>query len=541
MLDLVSRWIARSHGVKPEVGVDVRKVRVPMPDGVELRADLYAPRGRERGPIVLLRTPYGRLMGLGIGTPFATRGYFVLVQSCRGTAGSGGRFSPHRDEHDDGLATVAWLEDQPYFDGAIFTFGPSYLGYVQWAIARDAPPSVRAMAMKVTMADFSRNTYLGDSLQLQLPFGWAHLMVSTARPAGLLRYLWSRLTGRPVITPRQWRTLPLDQLDLATVGRRISFWRDWLQHASADDTWWRPTDFHQTIPEVDRPISMLAGWHDIFTPGSLTDFAALQAADKPARLTVGPWTHMAREGDDHAIHDALDWFAEHLGEPHEPRTAPVRLFVMGPDEWRDFDRWPPRDSTPTPFYLHAGGRVSRERPEDGPPDTWIYDPDDPTPSIGGPGLTSPTFSVDNAALEARDDVVCFTSDVLDEALEIIGPVSAQLHVTSTAASADYFVRLCDVDEAGVSRNVSDGLQRVDGSVEPQLVTVEMWPTAYRFARGHRVRVQVSSGAFPRWARNLGTGAPIGTSSELRIAEQAVHHPPAAPSALLLPVYTARTR
>jgi putative CocE/NonD family hydrolase len=301
-------------------------------------------------------------------------------------------------------------------------------------------------------------------------------------------------------------------------------------------------NFHRTISDVRRPVTLVAGWYDIFTPWSLRDFTALQRAGAPVRITIGPWRHTDQEGVDLAVHDALDWYAHHLGERPSERTEPVKLFVVGAQEWRHFDQWPPKQSTPTTWHLQPGAGLAEHPAPDSPPDRYRYDPADPTPSLGGPSLMPPLpYAVDNRPLESRSDVICFTSAPLAGDFDVIGVPAAELFVSSSAASADFFVRLCDVDEAGVSRNVCDGLQRVAIRADrsPQPVRVELWPTAYRFRRGHRLRAQISSGAFPRWARNLGTGEPLGTGTELRVAEQSIHHSPGHPSTLTLPITRVR--
>jgi putative CocE/NonD family hydrolase len=538
-MQILSRLATRQLGLIPRYAVEVRRnLRVKLADGVELLTDVYAPKGLARSPTLLIRSPYGRRpFGFSMARPFATQGYHAVVQSCRGTAGSSGVFDPHHDEHADGLETVGWIKRQSWFDGSIVTYGPSYLGYTQWAIAQAAGPEVKAMAMQVTLSNFAQMTYAGSSLMLENALSWTHMMTSMKTLHGKLRIAVQMLLRRPALSARQLLCLPLATLDEVSTRERVPFWRDWMEHCSADDPWWRPMDFHRTIPEVRRPISLVAGWQDIFAPWSLRDFAALRRAGAPVRILVGPWRHVERDIGPVAVQEALDWFSHHLGERPSARTRAVKLFVMGADEWRDFDQWPPKETVPATWYLHPGLELADHPAADSPPDRYRYDPADPTPSVGGPALSARPFSVDNRPLESRSDVLCFTSERLADDLDVIGVPVAELHVSSSAASADFFVRLCDVDEAGVSRNVCDGLQRIpirpDSS--PQQVRVELWPTAYRFLRGHRLRVQVASGAFPRWARNLGTDDPLATGTQMRVAEQSIHHSPAHPSGLVLPI------
>jgi putative CocE/NonD family hydrolase len=276
----------------------------------------------------------------------------------------------------------------------------------------------------------------------------------------------------------------------------------------------------------------------------MQDFIALRKAGCESRITIGPWRHTDAELMQAGMHDAIDWFARHLpkdGRKEDTsKSQPVKLYVVGANEWRYFDEWPPRESVIEPWYLQPQRKLLDRVASESQADSYRYDPAAPTPSVGGPSLESEPFAVDNTTLEERSDVLTYTSEPLPQPRDIIGPVTAELYVSSNAASADFFVRLCDVDVKGVSRNICDGLQRVqiaasvDKSLTPQRVQVELWPTAYRLAPGHRLRVQISSGAFPRWARNPGSIEPIARATELRSATQSIHHSPTCPSAVMLP-------
>lgn len=510
-----------------------------MPDGVDLVTDLYLGNANAGAPVILIRSPYGRSVLLAAATayPLASQGFNAVLQSCRGTFGSGGRFDPHHDEARDGLATLEWIKQQPWYGGSIGTFGPSYLGYTQWAIAASAGPEVKAMAMQATLADFSRMTYAGNSFSLQNALTWTHMVNMMSRRRFLmLRFLIPGLRNLFAIRDQQWWTLPLASMDEQVVGERVAFWQDWMTYASADDPWWAPMDFHKSIAQVRRPISMVAGWFDIFVHWQMQDFAALRTANRESRITVGPWRHTDPELAHAGVHDAIAWFKQQLlGQGSATPAKPIKLYVMGADEWRHFDEWPPRESVGEHWYLQPKAKLLDRLAPDCLADSYSYDPADPTPSVGGPALASLPFSVDNTQLEARSDVLTYTSAPLPGQRDIIGPVSAELYVSSTASSADFFVRLCDVDAAGISRNICDGLQRVSTeSSEPKRVHVEMWPTAYRVAEGHRLRVQISSGAFPRWARNLGGAEPMARATRLDSATQSVHHSPSCPSAIIVP-------
>lgn len=533
-MPLLSRIAERVLDLPPAPTRDVevrRGLRVPMPDGVELLADRYAPRRVRDAPTILIRTPYGRggLMGAGLCRPFAERGYQVLVQACRGTGGSGGRFDPFGHERADGLATLDWIDRQPWFRGRLLTFGPSYLGYAQWAMAPDAGDRITAMVPLLTASQFRDQTYLGDSYTLRGTLNWTALMAS--RQDGPLRALMHDLRGRRRALAAM-EHLPLAEADTVATGRRVEWFQQWLTAESRGHPYWEPERDHRArVGEVRAPVSMVGGWYDLFLLSQLEDYAALRAAGREPYLTIGPWTHSDRAALGVAVNEALDWFRAHVtGDRGALRADPVRLYVQGAEEWRDYPEWPPPGAEPQTWYLQPGGGLAPHSPAGSEPSRFRYDPADPTPGVGGPLLDGKAGGrKDNAALEARSDVLVFTSAALAGPVEVIGPVCARVELRSNRAHTDVFVRVCDVDPRGRSLNVCDGLQRVTPERFPadadgvRSVRVDLWPTAYRFRAGHRIRVQVSGGSFPRFARNPGTGEPLGTATRLLPADQEVFH------------------
>jgi len=532
-VNVFSHLLQRQLKLSPPATRDLvvqRDLRVPMNDGVELLADHWAPRvPGEALPTALIRTPYGRggVFGTALARPLAERGYQVLIQSTRGGFGSGGSFAPMRQEREDGLATLDWVIKQPWFGDAMVLYGLSYLGYVQWSVADRLPPQVKAMIPQVTESALTLEFLRADGLSLETPFGWGVLVGSQERRLALLRQpAQTRRTGRAL------GTLPLARADVAALGEGSPYIQDILAH-DADDPYWEPIDHRHRVAETSVPVSSIGGWYDIFLPGQLRDFRVLQDAGREARLTVGPWTHT--EFNNVAIQEALEFGLAHARGEQPPGRAPVRLYVMGDDAWRDFESWPPSGYSPQRFHLQSGGALSAEPAADSAPDEYRYDPADPTPAAGGVRMVKDSGRVENTALEARPDVLTYTTAVLADDVEVVGEVSAEVWFRSSLPYADVFVRLCDVDEQGRSFNVCDGLVSLTGADELSCATVRLWPTAYRFRRGHRIRVQVSSGAFPRYARNPGTGEGPATASTLRAADQAVHHDSAHPSAVILPV------
>lgn len=535
-MNAMSHLLQRILRLDPPLTRDViveRNLRVPMPDGVELLADRWLPRhGGDGLPTALVRSPYGRagLVGAIQGRSLAERGFQVLIQSARGTFGSGGVFDPMRQEREDGLASLEWVVKQPWFGESIVLVGASYLGYVQWAVADSLPPQVKAMIPQMTESALTLEFFREDGFSLETPFVWGVTVANQERRGALPRQL---AAGRK--NARALFTLPLADADVAATGRRVDYVQDILTHG-ADSPRWNGLDHRHRVAGVTVPVSSIGGWYDIFLPGQLRDFQALQQAGRPARLTIGPWTHISV--DSVPMREVLTFGLAHARGEQPPERAPVRLYVTGEEAWRDFESWPPSGYAPIRFHLQPAGALSGGLPGDSTPDRYRYDPADPTPAVGGV-RGSGGGRKDNTKLEARPDVLIYTTDVLDEDVEVIGEVSAEIWFRSSLPHADVFVRLCDVDSRGRSVNVCDGLVSRTGADELSLATVRLWPTAHRFRRGHRIRVQVSSGAFPRYARNPGTGQPHATATELRAADQEVHHDAAHPSAIILPALNQR--
>ena len=526
---MLERIIDRVLGLPPAVvpnPVVRRDIAIPMPDGVTLLADWYRPPGSEPLPVVLVRTPYGRSGPLGslFGSVFARRGFQVINQSTRGTFGSGGEFRPFHHEKDDGLATVAWLRAQPWCDGRVAMAGASYLGHTQWAIAPYVDPPLDAMCLGITASEFVSTFYPGGALALDDMVGWSALIGRQEDRFAQVRSMLRRPRVRKAMS-----TLPVSRADVAAVDRKVSFLAEVSGNAETPEFW---SDIVHKAAGVTTPISMVSGWYDLFLPSQLRDFQELRAAGNPVRITIGPWSHGEPASMGPMVKDQSEFLAAHLlGDRTALHRAPVRIYLQQARRWLDFEEWPPK-STDQRLYLPN----LSEQPDDSGPDEFTYDPADPTPSIGGPLLSGKNKQQDNKAIEARADVLVYTGEPLAADLDVIGEPTASVYLETDRANADVFVRLCDVDTRGVSRNVTEGIVRlheqVDGTVE-----VVLYPTAYRFRRGHRLRVQIAGGAFPRFSRNHGTGEPVASA----IATQKCHvrgfHDVNHPSFLTLPVFS----
>ncbi|GAA4230674.1 CocE/NonD family hydrolase [Actinomadura meridiana] len=527
-----------------------RDLPVTMPDGVTLLTDRYVPSGVERPPTLLVRTPYGRRgpAALANGLLFVPFGFQLVVQSVRGTGGSGGEFDPLGRERDDGLATVEWLKRQPWFHGSFGVFGPSYLGYAAWAVAAEAGPELKAMSLQITASSFRDAAYVGGSFALESTLTWTDL---THRQRGPFGMLTAPLTARRHAVRAARSGRPLSELDVLAGGEPMRFYQDLLANHTAvsladratGNGYWDDRDFSGTVGNVTAPATLLGGWYDVFLPWQVRDYLALRAAGHVPYLTIGPWWHTDARHGLVTIRESLAWFRAHLlGDPSGLRRDPVRVYVTGAGEWRHYRDWPPPGTRRARWHLHAGRGLGEDGPADAPASTYRFDPARPTPALGGPTLLGSSRPVDNRPLERRPDVLVFTSPALTADLDVVGPVSADLFVRSDREHTDFIVRLCDVAPDGASRNVCEGGLRLPAATDRPVgtrgvrrVTVDLWPTGHRFARGHRVRVHVTSGAHPKVAANPGTGEPLATASRRVTAHQEVFHDPDHPSAIILPI------
>lgn len=493
---------------------------IPMRDGTTLRADVYLPTSKGPHPTVLLRSPYGRGPGFAVtmAVPFAARGYAVVMQSVRGTFGSGGEFTPVVNEEHDGQDTVVWLREQPWFDGRLATLGPSYLAYTQWALALDPPPELKAMILHIGPHDLAQAGMIDGAFQLTNLAIWTDLLAHQEQ-VGWLRGIVRLTTAERRLGPH-FGVLPLQGLAERFGGNPAPWFDEWLAHPDLEDPYW---DRYRATPAVHSstvPALLIGGWQDWFVEQTLYQYAVLRDRGVDVALTLGPWTHLTIDAAVTAP-ESLAWLTTHLpvdgAPPAEPRPDRVRVHVSGARTWRTMPDWRPATTERT-FYLAAEGRLADDAPAEAGETTFTYDPMDPTPSVGGRILANSAGQRDNRALEARDDVRTFTTSPLRKPVEVQGGVRVRLVVESDNAYADLFVRLCDVEPNGKSVNITDRLVRLDPAPgeEPhagqRTVELTLVETAHRFRAGHRIRLQVSGGAHPRYARNLGTGEPLGEAT-----------------------------
>jgi putative CocE/NonD family hydrolase len=554
---LVSYWVLPREGVRgPEYSVRIeRGAAMVTSDGIRLVADIYHPRSAEPAPTILVRIPFTRTFknGLGVdavGKFWATRGYHVVIQGTRGRYKSGGNFYPLAPERRDGIETLQWLARQPWFDGRLGMWGGSAFGHTQWAVADQTGPGPTAYIIQIASSDFHGMFYPGGAFSLESALFWAVRSRGSEDEDPDFRAL-----------ERGFRGFPLIEADDRAV-RDIGFFDDWVKHPGPD-AYWRDIDGQDRAKTIQAPALLMAGWYDPFLPTQLRDFETIRKDAAPhvaagSRLIVGPWTHAdhvrfpdgTTAGDYRpaSVAPSMPWFDHYLlGRPLDASlAAPVRIYVMGENVWRDEQEWPLTRARETAFYLssdgHAntaagGGRLLAARPSrEETADTYDYDPRDPVPSRGGAMLGPRAGIAAQDDVESRPDVLVYTSEVLDDDMEVTGLVRAVLHVDTTAPNTDFTAKLVDVHADGRAFNVCDGvLRRRFSGRHAQEITIDLWSTSMLFRRGHRIRVEVSSSNFPRYDRNPNTGGDVATETRPVPAKQTVYHGVRTPSRILLPI------
>ncbi len=538
--------------------------RVSLRDGVELSADIYRPAAVGQFPVILTRTPYNKSTErgnhLGVGKYFASRGYVYVAMDVRGRGDSDGAFVPYRNEGADGFDSIEWCAKQPWSSGKIGTIGSSYLGYDQWLAALQQPPHLTTMIVLVTPPD----PFVESPTGLQSPsyLSWYHLLLGhTLHNAAAVD--WNAL----------YLHLPLSTMDEAG-GFHAPYWQDILNHPGIN-SWWEPLIYQNKFDRVKLPILHVSGWYDDEQAGAVMNYigmtqkSATAEARKSQKLLMGPWPHAvnstrklgAVDFGPAALIDLdgyeLRWFDHWLkaAENGIMAEAPVRIFVMGRNEWQDQADWSIRGTQFVKYYLSSNGRanslfgdgtLSAQAAASVVPDRFPYNPLDPVPFImestyaqlGGPD--------DYRPVERRDDVLVYTSESLEAARVICGPVRAHLSASSSAVDTDFMVKLIDVWPSGFAQRLTDGMVRAryrDGGdksswIEPGKIygfDVDAWNTCQEFGKGHKIRVEVASSAFPKYDRNQNTGEALGKSANTKVAEQTIYHDAQHPSYVILPI------
>ena len=596
-----------------------KDVMIAMRDGVRLCADIYRPARNGapapgKFPIILERTPYGKGYIGAFANAFVPRGYVVVVQDVRGRYQSEGKWVPIRDDPNDGFDTAKWLGEQPWSDGNIGTMGSSYDGATQHAMAIANAPYLKAMVPRNAMSDFGRyGVRHNGAFELRF-FNWV-LTMGNAIATNSIRDAAARAASDPAAAPalaematrvREYvRNLPLRPG--TTPLKFAPDYESWIVEAMGHgdyDAFWKDSGssvIDHLAEYKDVPEYHTTGWYDSWgTPVANLNFPELRKAKKSLqRLIVGPWIHSSENlsyaGEAQFTPDAaldlnafhLRWFDHWLkgidnGVDREP---PVRIYVMGGGDghktaegrifvgghWRDEQEWPPARAVPTPYYLHAGGVLSADKSGEAAPITYLFDPKNPVPTLGGNISSQGTLMTQGAAdqrcrtdfwlctdsrpLSARNDVVVFQTPPLAEPMEVTGRLIVKLWASSNALDTDFTAKLIDVYPpsadfpAGVDLNVGDSIVRAryrnGGKAElltPRQAyefTIEMYPTSLLFQKGHRIRLDISSSNFPRFDVNPNTGEALNNNRRVQVAENTIYLDATHPSRIILPVIPAR--
>lgn len=544
---LLSRLAAQIGKLPPRTIKDVeidRDVRIPMADGAELLADRYYSPSSYRQPLLLARSPYGRrgLVGFQYGQLLAERGFQVLVQSTRGAYGSGGELTPMVCEAADGQATVEWMRRQTWFPGSFGVIGASYMGFAGWALALDPPPELKALALHIVPHQWNTVAYPGGAYALETTLAWASDIVGPPLSDSIVRNLIDLYRPTPARERRMrdaFRVLPLAKAAQELFGGKdVSYVQEWLAHGPSD-SFWDAYDASKALERVNVPTFLLSGWQDIFRDQTLAAYQHLRVRGVPVELTIGPWSHFGLAEDwPLLVKESLSFLQRNLAHSEGIRKPALRVHVGGTDRWREMESWPPGEPSDAVYFLQPDAGLAVTPPMSTQPTCYRYDPTHPTPSVGGPTLADDAGSRDNRGLESREDVLTFTTSELQQTVAIAGSPRIELCFRSTARQTDFVARLCDVDQQERSFNVTDGVLRIgtdsrDGQ-QPGKLQLTLSPVAYEFKPGNRIRLQLSSGAHPRYARNGGDGGPLATSTAMSPADQEVYHDPDYPSSLVLP-------
>jgi uncharacterized protein len=509
------------------------EIGLTMTDGVSLSTAVFVPKGKGPFPTVLVRTPYDRKADEWMGKVFNLFRIAVVLQDVRGKFQSEGVFYPFVNERSDGLVTLQWIRDQPWSNGIVGGYGASYLGITQWAVA----DSLDCMNLLVSGANLYEFLYPDGLFSLQSALTWG----SGAADQKSNRVDPERLAAG-------FRTLPVSVADDSTI-KDIDFLNDWMLHEQYDAFWERMNFRGNT----DARLLSVAGWYDIFLKSQIADFQALEVnGSSDHRMIIGPYFHGSPgEKIDYGgekktgkpavlfkyIRKELKGKKAKLGSPlHDTR---YNLFIMERNEYIGSDVWPPVATSMIPFYVGTGGYLD-ERPFADPGTlSYRYDPGDPYPSIGGTVLgdgVGPALQNENLT---RSDQLVFEKRVDGKPLVLLGPIRAELWLSSTAACSDFIVCLQDRFPDGRIINIQEGGARVsfDGQ-EAVKAGISVWATGYQLNPGHTLRVVITSSWFPRFNRNLNTCEPMYRATRIEKAGQTVLFGTNTPSAIYLPVYQA---
>ena len=555
-----------------EVTVE-RDLAVKMRDGVTLRADVCRPKADGKFPVLLTRTPYDKNAVMGNCLRWAAHGYVVIAQDVRGRFASEGEWYPFKYESQDGYDTVEWAAGLPYSNGKVGMLGGSYVGATQFLAAIARPPHLAGICPNYTASNYHDGwTYQGGAFEQWFNESWT---------TGLAKNTLSRRVEAGGDAVSWTQTLPLlnyPVLETPPAEGLAPYFTDWLAHPNYDD-YWKQWSIEDHYAQIQVPVYSMGAWYDLFLGGTLRNYerlkkeAGTEAARRGQRLMIyvgghaGGWDTQKVGSVDFGSKLPFDlgdvilrWYDSLLkGEANGiEREKPVRIFVMGKNDWRDEDDWPLERAKTTRYYLHStkaangiegGGTLSTVAPGDEKADQYVYDPSDAVPTIGGPLCCGPyptgVGPEDQRPAEARADVLVFSTPAFTKDTEVTGPISLDLYVSSSAVDTDFTGKLVDVWPNGFAQNLTEGILRLryrNSQEKAELgnpgevyhVRVDLWATSNVFLAGHKLRLEVSSSNFPRFDRNLNTGAEQARATRMMKATNVIYHDKTRPSALVVP-------
>jgi len=570
---LILLLAGRAAAQNNEITVEHNAIAV-MRDGAKLRADIYRPKREGKFPVLLVRTPYDKTQELEFGVRAATRGYVVMAQDVRGRYQSEGEWYPFKNESQDGYDTVEWAAALPYSNGKVGMFGGSYVGATQYLAAIAKPPHLAGISPNVTASNYHDGwTYQGGAFEQWFNESWT---------TGLALDTMRRRVDAAQKSVEWTQKLPLTTypiLDLPGAASVAPYFADWLAHPDYDE-YWKKWSIEEHYAQIQVPVFSFGAWYDIFLGGTLKNYARLkkeagtEEARRGQKLLVYVGGHAG--GSDSRKVGAVDfgeklpfdfdetmlrWYDTLLrGVKETAAEKPVKIFVMGKNEWREEDDWPLARAVSTKYYLHSEGAANTASgngtlttvvPGPEKKDQFTYDPSDAVPTLGGPLCCGPFPPAglgpqDQSKAEARNDVLVFTTAALGKDLEVTGPVSLELYVSSSAMDTDFTAKLVDVWPNGLAQNLTEGILRMryrNSQEKPEAmkpgetyrVTVDLWATSNVFLVGHKLRLEVSSSNFPRFDRNLNTGEEQARGARMAKATNVIYHDKTHPSTLVLPI------
>jgi len=560
-----------------------RNIEIKMRDGVILRGDIFRPATEGKFPVLLQRTPY-RKAPWGYDIDFAqraaSRGYVVLLQDVRGRYTSDGDWTPFVHESEDGYDTIEWIAAQPYSNGKVGMFGESYVGATQVLAAIAHPPHLAGICPIVTASNYHDGwTYQGGAFEQWFSESWASGLAQDTLEHKIVRLPNSQedVNALPLTSYPVFNLNPPGVVDASTASV-ASYFLDWLAHPSYDD-FWKRISIEEHYRDIRVPALHVGAWYDLFLGGTLRNYMGIKSHGSAEEARNGQYLLVAiggHSGDGRKIgqvdfgpeaekFDAnavtLSWYDFLFkGVQNEFVTAkPVKIFVMGLNQWRQEDDWPLARAKSTKYFLHSQGAANSSQgngvlsisaPASEPPDKFVYDPAKPVPTVGGPLCCDENHLApgprDQRSVEARNDVLVYSTAPLDHDLEVTGSVHFEFFATSSAVDTDFTAKLVDVSPDGTAINLTEGILRAKYRDSPETATpltpgkvyplsIDLWATSNLFRVGHRIRLEVSSSNFPRFDRNLNTGVPASTSGNWATATNTILHDAAHPSALVLPV------